>query len=686
LTRRTRLLAVAATVFAGAGAAPAAWGHARLVSADPGEGAVLARAPARVTLKYDDTVRVLGGTTVIRNADRKSIVAGKPRRSGRTIVIPLRRLEDGDYTVKARVLSDDGHTVERVYAFAVGAGRPPPSAALEAGGGPSATNVISRWLFFAGLLVAVGTALFLRLAWRPALRAAAVTSGGETPLWALAFAGFFLAFLGASGLVPHHGAGTTRFGLFMEIGGVLGIAGATLAAIAIVERRVGWLVLVAALLLLPVPTLAGHALDPGELRPLNVVADVLHVAAAALWIGGLLALAAALPRVLRELDTEHRARFTSVLVPRLSAAALVSVAVIAVTGLIRALFELSAVSQLWSSGYGRALIVKTGLLAALVMLGWINRSRLVPSGRTGELRRNVAVELALLATVVGAVAFLTDLVPGRRLAKAIARPAAPSRPVAPPPKGALVLGSQAGSLAIGLARLADGRLQATVLGPDDRGVDRLPVVFVTRGRRTDTFSCGPGCYRSPTRFRGRGVAVDIGRPPRVVFVLPERTRSAAALVRRARRAFGGLSSVVIHERLASSPTAKVTSTWRIEAPNRLAYVTSGGARAVVIGSRRWDRLGKGPWERSAQTPLRLPGAWWGPASFDASLLGWARTVRGKRARVVSFYDPKLPAWFEVAIDPATAVPLELKMTAAAHFMRHRYTDFNRPLRIVPPSS
>ncbi len=680
------MLAVAAVVLAAAAATPEAWAHARLVSADPGEGAVLARAPARATLYYDDTVRVLAGTTVIRNSDRKSVIAGKPRRSGRTVIIPLRKLDDGDYTVRARVLSDDGHTVERVYAFAVGAGRAPPSAALEAGGGPNATNVISRWLFFAGLLVAVGTVLFLPLAWRPALRAAAVTSDGETPLWALAFAGFFLAFLGASGLVPHHGGGTTRFGLLMEVGGVISIAGATLAAIAIVERRVGGLVLVAALLLLPVPSLAGHALDPGELRPLNVVADVLHVAAAALWIGGLLALAAALPRALRGLDAGQRDRFTSTLVPRLSAAALVSVAVIAVTGLVRALFELSSVSQLWSSGYGRALVVKTGLLGALVALGWINRSRLLPGGRTGELRRNVAVELALLATVVGAVAFLTDLVPGRQLAAAIARPPTPSRPVAPPPKGALVLGTQAGSLAVGLARLADGRLQATVLGPDNRGVDRLPVVFVGRGRRIATFSCGAGCYRSPTRFTGRAVAVDIGRPPRVHFVLPERTRSAVALIRRARRAFRGLSSVVIHERLASSPTAKVTSTWRVEAPNRLAYVTSGGARAVVIGSRRWDRVGRGPWERSEQTPLRLPGAWWGPASFDASVLGWTRTAGGTRAQLVSFYDPKLPAWFEVAIDPATAVPLELKMTAAAHFMRHRYTDFNRVPRIVAPSS
>ena len=94
--------------------------------------------------------------------------------------------------------------------------------------------------------------------------------------------------------------------------------------------------------------------------------------------------------------------------PRLSAIALGSVAVIAVTGLIRALSEVSAVSQLWSSGYGRALVVKTSLLALLVSLGWINRSRLVPRLRLEALRRNVAVELVVLAGLVIAVAFLTD--------------------------------------------------------------------------------------------------------------------------------------------------------------------------------------------------------------------------------------------------------------------------------------
>src|SRR5439155_268119 len=162
-------------------------------------------------------------------------------------------------------------------------------------------GVISRWFFFAGLLVAVGVALFLPLAWRPALRSAGADQA-EGALWALAFAGFLLAFLGAASLIPHHDPGTIRFGVAYEAGGIIAVVGATLSAIALVDRRLGRGAFVCALALLPVPSVAGHALDRGQWpRPLNVAADILHVGAAALWIGGLLALAIGLPRATRPL-------------------------------------------------------------------------------------------------------------------------------------------------------------------------------------------------------------------------------------------------------------------------------------------------------------------------------------------------------------------------------------------------
>src|SRR5919198_1167605 len=159
----------------------------------------------------------------------------------------------------------------------------------------------------------------------------------ERVLWPLAFVGFLLAFLGAATLIPHHGAGSTRFRLTYEIGGIVAGVGATLSAIALVDRRLGRGAFLCALALLPIPSVAGHALDSGQWpRPLNVAADILHVGAASVWIGGLLALAVGLRRA-RRLAAEERGRFAAALVPRLSAVALVSVAVIAATGLVRAL-------------------------------------------------------------------------------------------------------------------------------------------------------------------------------------------------------------------------------------------------------------------------------------------------------------------------------------------------------------
>ena len=623
------------------------------------------------------------GTTVVANSDKRSVVAGRPRAHGRVLTIPLRKLRDGDYTVRWSVLSDDGHTIDGVLAFAVGAGRAPPSAALSAGGTGLTRDVISRWFFFAGLLVAVGVALFVPLAWWPALRAAGADAD-ERALWPLAFIGFLMAFLGASLLLPHHGAGTTRFGLTYEIGGIVAVVGATVSAIALVDRRFGRGAFVCALALLPIPSIAGHALDRGQWpRPLEVVADVLHVGAAAVWIGGLLALAVALPRASRRLSPEQRPLLAAALVPRLSALALVSVLVIAVTGLIRALSELSAVSQLWSTGYGRALVVKTALLVAVVALGWANRSRLIPRLPLGALRRNVVAELLLLAGIVTAVAFLTDLAPGRQLARVVARPEAP-RPIGAPPPGATVLAGESGDRAVGLAVLPGGRLQATVLGPDEKGVDGLSVGFRVGARTLGSTSCGPGCYRPHSRIRDRRVTVVLPSGT-VAFRVPARTQPASDLVAKARRAYASLRSLVIHERLASSPRNKITTTWRIVAPDRLTYVTSAGSRAIVVGARRWDSDGTQPLVRSAQVPpLELPGSQWGPRWVDARSLGWTN-VGGRRARVVSVFDTRLPRWFELAMDPRTHRPLTLKMTAAAHFMHHRYTDFNRPIRIEPPS-
>ena len=619
-----------------------AWAHARLLNTVPRDGAVLRNAPNRVLVRFADDVRSTSGIEAIRNGGG-SVLAGTPHVvGGRSLVIPLRSgLADGDYTVLWRVLSDDGHKLSGVVTFGVGAGRAPPQAALSADNGPSVQDVVSRFLFFAGLLTAAGAAFF-----RFAV--------GPVPV-RLMLGAFLLVFVGVSGVV-HDVSLATRFGTVMAVAAVISGLGAVLAAVAPVYPRLERLPFLAAFALLPLPTLAGHSLDRG--RPLLApVVDFLHVAAASIWLGGLVALALALTGSVERVPVLRR--FSNI--------ALVAVVVLALTGVIRAFTELRSLEQVWTTGYGQLLIVKTALLAVLVVLGWMNRYRLLPKLSFETLRQSVAVELMLFVGLIAAVALLTDLRPGRdRIAAASV-----ARAKGPPP---VVQARESGDLAVALA-LYPGSAEVRVLGSDNKPVDGLTVKIAGEAAR----SCGEGCYG--VSFSPAGPAEVSVEGHVLVFRVPASRRRADALVTRATRAFRSLRSVDYLERLASSPRNKVVAEFTLERPDRLEYRIRGGADGIIIGPRRWDRTRGGKWVPSPQDPSPQPEPIWAGHFTNAYLLETTPTTY-----VVSFVKPTGPVWFTLRLDRRTLLPQSLRMTAAAHFMTHRYTSFDAAAKIKAPGA
>ncbi len=253
----------------------------------------------------------------------------------------------------------------------------------------------------------------------------------------------------------------------------------------------------------------------------------------------------------------------------------------------------------------------------------------------------------------------------------------------PPPRGALVLGGESGSRAVALA-VGKRRLTATVLSPGGGPLSGLTVAFRAGSRLIPAKPCGPGCY-SAVAARPHRVEVRLSGSKPVVFDIPARARPAAAIVARASLATRKLKSLVYKEALRSGPTGGLLTTWSLQAPDQVEYRIRGGAEAVVLGTRRWDRDRPGtPWRRSQQLPaLRVPQPAWGSTATNAYLLREGR-VGGRPVWVVSFANPTTPAWFTVWIDRGTSRPLRLHMTAASHFMDHRYLSFDRPLRITPP--
>jgi hypothetical protein len=272
--------------------------------------------------------------------------------------------------------------------------------------------------------------------------------------------------------------------------------------------------------------------------------------------------------------------------------------------------------------------------------------------------------------------------------------------VGAPPPNALVLAHEAGDLAVALAlqpNQSATTLVATVLGPDGSGLSGLDAVLTLKTATGAKASgkgraCGPGCYEATlasTTARPRVATVRLsGRDGNesATFGLPKSwpPEPAAKLVRQAEEAYRRLRTLVIHERLASDPTHTVSTVYRAVAPNRLRMTISTGNEAIIIGKRRWDReLGR-PWRSSPQSPIHSIIPYWVTTPVNPYLLG-SDSVGGHAVWVVSFVTPQVPAWFAVWIDKKTHRALELRMTASAHFMHHRYGPFNAHLRIDPPT-
>ncbi len=409
---------VAALVALAALVAPAAASaHATLIRTVPANGAVLDTSPRRVRVVFDDTIHLASGNAAVANATHASVLAGRASVHARELSIPLRaNLPDGDYSVRWSMVSEDGHPAKGVLAFGVGAGRSPPTAVLGAATPLGGSDIVLRTVYYLGLLAGAGGAAFALLCRR------VIGSRIIRPMSHLIFFSMLAVFLGDSALA-HSAAPGTRYALVLKVVVTLALVGGAAAALAPMYERLLLVAGVCSLAIVAAPTLSGHALDRDQPRFLSIPVDLAHTASAAVWFGGLLSLVFVLPRTSAE-DDER-----SAVVRRFSTVALTAVAVLAGSGLVRALTELSAVSQIWSTSYGRVLAAKSILFLPLLGLGWLNRTTLL--GAFARLRRSALVEVMVILAIVVVVAVLTELRPGKAQARLDATPTAPLQAARP---------------------------------------------------------------------------------------------------------------------------------------------------------------------------------------------------------------------------------------------------------------
>jgi len=420
--RRLALVVLAALAFPAA-----AFAHANLDSTSPNYRQRLQSPPRTVALHFDQSVQVEPNAIEVKNEFGKTL-SGASLAHGQTVRVPLKRLPRGPYTVRWHVLSEDGHVVSGVFTFGVRAAAPPPTEAYGASG-PTTTEHIVRWAYFLSLALLLGGLGFRLLLGREELAPAAerrfyaIVGAGVVATIEIGIVAFILRAEDALQLpfvrllygdLSSISSGT-RFGvafIAMTLGYAFVAAFVFLAWLT--DRRfLLWSALLLGLGLASGLSLSGHsAVDPGSSWR-SELADWAHLSAAALWIGGLVQLAFVVwPKApeLRRTAFLRFSRFASGLI-----------AIVLGAGVYLSIVRLPQLSDLWTAGYGRVLLVKLGLVSLALTWGAVHHFVARPAIERGtdgpilsRLPRSLAGESAVGMAILLAAAVLVDSKPPPR--------------------------------------------------------------------------------------------------------------------------------------------------------------------------------------------------------------------------------------------------------------------------------
>lgn len=533
--------------------------HVSVVRSEPADGASAAKAPQTIRIWFDEafvpafsTVRVID----VRGQDVQPVVVTRDEADDSLMIVQVPALAAGVYNVVFKVLAeDDGHFTQGHLVFGIGAGSSAlPALAAAPATQPALAEVVLRWLDLIGLAALVGAVVVwqlivaraIRRTADPATRSGLARAQRRIVVWAAVCAA--AAFLVGFGLLAWQFLAVAPDGLTWTVAARTGwdlLFGVRWGAFWL--ARQGLLVGAAALLLMitrrlrhekSVPIWAAALLDVTLLgllvnlatsghaaalavNPLPAIAAVvLHMVAASIWIGGLMALGIGLLPLVRHSRENVRRTGQGAFDQQMSLApvqrthgnapgqpeagwseggaqdagdppawavaraclvpfgqvAAVSVALLAATGIYSMGRQVASLDALISSPYGAALLAKTGLLLVAGLIGLINSALLHPrvAAPLGMVLRRppgwtplslqrmpvlIVTELGLGALIFLATGLLTSLPPAR------------GPEFAPAPQ-----------LPSMLSQVADDLLVTIATGPNRPGVNLMTLRIVSSRR------------------------------------------------------------------------------------------------------------------------------------------------------------------------------------------------------------
>ncbi|MEU0410307.1 copper resistance protein CopC [Streptomyces griseorubiginosus] len=430
---RRLLLLAALLLCALLGTAQPASAHTELVTSSPKDGATPAKAPAHLTLTFDEAVDLADVRVLTVDGDRLPV---SRTAHGNVVRVALGSPADGRFALVWSVVDEeDGHASSGRIAFAVAAKAAPTGGDEVSAPAPSPSVrkglVAVRWTGYLALALFVGGLAFVALLWpagayEPRARALLGLAWTAGLLATVATTGLQGAYASLGGLrdalrpATYADVLATRPGVVLAARGLMWVLAAVVLAALLqgAARSPGWRVgaLAVTFGLLRTTGMTGHNSEGSE-PTWGAVADFVHLLGAALWIGGLAMLAlAVLPR--------RRPAELAEVVPGYARLAALSVTGIVGAGLVLAWQVVGSYDALLHTSYGQLLLVKTAVLGCVLVAAYASRQwvrtrldlAVLLRGDAATVRPfgySVAAETGLVLVVLAVTSLLVTADPGR---------------------------------------------------------------------------------------------------------------------------------------------------------------------------------------------------------------------------------------------------------------------------------
>ncbi|EAE2472829.1 copper resistance protein CopC [Listeria innocua] len=358
--------------------------HAYLENSNPADQSHIKTAPEKVTLVFNEEIEADFPLIEVKDSSGKRVETGKTavsKKNDHMVEASLpAELKADVYSVSWRVVSADGHAVSGVISFKLG----DTKATFQSTEVPSNAfdlqiSSVQKAILYIGFSLFIGMLVFgLGLYPRKEQLTAKITTRLKKIIW------FALAFLGMALLMqlfvqtsittgvsisesfqPDKLAAflTTKTG-YIWLSELISWLMLVIFTVIMVRKNKQWswfaLLTESALIgyLIFAKAQNGHAAASAD-KIVSITADMLHMIAASVWVGGILVLLFVLPKTGKA--REVWSRFAII--------AIIAVASILVSGLLMAVMNIGQMSNLFTTNYGQILLFKIGLFLLMALLG-----------------------------------------------------------------------------------------------------------------------------------------------------------------------------------------------------------------------------------------------------------------------------------------------------------------------------